>query len=234
MSVSRVLALSPHSDDLAFSLGGALVEGRLAGCMPLTIFSTSAYTPAEPFGDSRLITPRRKGEDRCFFTACRVETVLWLDLTDAPLRRGIAPEEVFDAPLREEEVAGVQEALRAFLSPGTLIAAPLALGGHLDHRTVCAAACRLLGSGRFLGLFYEDLPYAAFIEGEGIEARVGELEKAFGMRLEPHCWARESVEAGKRLAAACYSSQVEDGTLRALLAHGSRVGGERVWKAGLL
>src|ERR1700731_656508 len=80
-----------------------------------------------------------------------------LNVKDAPLRLHCGIEEVFAAGGNpaDKAMGKIQKALE---SAGAVVL-PLALGGHVDHRTALEAALRLLTPERPCA-FYEDLPYA--------------------------------------------------------------------------
>lgn len=224
-------ALGAHSDDLAFSLAGAFRDGRLAGCRPVTVFSRSAYTPARPAGDAVRVTALRKAEDERFFAATAAAPPLWLDLEDAPLRGAGA---VFHAPMATDDRAAVRRALARLPAGGTLVV-PLSLGGHVDHRLVCGAGCERLRAGTHSLIFYEDLPYAAFLGAEAIAARVRRLSRRLGRPLVPELWTSPRLAEAKRWAVASYPSQTDAATLAHLLRHAWRVSpdgppAERVWR----
>jgi hypothetical protein len=85
----------------------------------------------------------------------------------------------------------VADTVLEMLGPGTVLHAPLAAGGHVDHRLVRAAASSLVGRGAVVR-FYEDFPYR--------------LRPADHVGLRP---AHSPVDMPGWLgAAACYGSQV--------------------------
>ncbi|MGE0081683.1 MAG: PIG-L deacetylase family protein [Thiohalomonadaceae bacterium] len=227
------LVLGAHSDDLAFSLGAAFHDGRLAGCRPVTVFSRTAYTPAEPGGDVERTSALRAAEDRAFFAGCPVAVPVWLGQSDAPLR-DLAGETVFTAPVCRETVAQVRHALAPLLAAARTVLAPLALGGHVDHRILHQLACTLHREGRHRVIFYEDLPYAAFMAMPAIEASAEAVSRELATALCAEHWPSPSLAEAKRRVVQCYASQCDDGTLPALLAHARRLAerglpAERVW-----
>jgi LmbE family N-acetylglucosaminyl deacetylase len=122
------------------------------------MFHTLWGSGASPVGD-------RRSEDRM---ACgRLDaSVLHLEFPDAIYRHGpagvalYASEETLLGRLAPEEAGLVRrlaERLESACPPGASIYAPLAIGGHVDHRLTRAAAERL---GRPL-FYYRDFPYAS-------------------------------------------------------------------------
>lgn len=229
-----LFGLGAHSDDLAFSLGAALWDGRLAGCRPVTVFSRSGYTLKLPNGDPDRVSALRKAEDKKFFSLTGADVLLWLDQPDAPLRRAFVSDTVFSAPLSEDELAAVYGKVVSAIPGSATLLAPLALGGHVDHRTVLGVACRLYVQGSHEVFFYEDLPYAAFMELPALEARVHALERELGITLRPIFWPSLTLHSAKQWAVESYASQCDEYSLDPLLYHSQRLHssalcGERVW-----
>jgi LmbE family N-acetylglucosaminyl deacetylase len=227
-------ALGAHSDDLAFSLGAAFMDGRLAGCRPVTVFSRSTWLQGAGEGDVAAVSARRTEEDRRFFSHTKAGAPLWLDLPDAPLRDITAEAGVFDAPVRTEELRTVQRALAAVLDPGARLLVPLGLGGHVDHRLVRDAACSLCVEAGHSLLLYEDLPYAAFLEAPDIERFVDAFARRLGTTLVPLVWASPCLAEAKAWAVVSYASQTDGSSLGHLMRHASRLRPgemvERVWR----
>ena len=173
------LLLSPHLDDVAFSCGGAASALCRRGwrVVVATVFTASVADPdgfaltcqldkgLPPGADYMAI---RRGEDEA---ACRalgpgVEP-RWLGLAEAPHRGYESPAALF-ADARDDDPAGDDAArligaLVGELAPD-LVLAPRAVGGHVDHRQVVAAALGLGGLGDRLA-WYLDLPYAERFPG---------------------------------------------------------------------
>lgn len=223
--MTKTLLLSPHSDDLAFSIGGRLLEGSLGTVLPLTIFSISNYSRRHPPAEVDRISRRRKTEDRRFF--CRIPGALapaWLNCLDAPLRHGAATEEEVDLLARQ---------IAPWLAEGDRLAAPLALGGHPDHLLTHHAASRFFAGGT-AGFFYEDLPYAAGCSLAEISAVAAEAGSACGLVLRPDLRASPAIAVAREWAVRCYRSQTGPESCRQLLDHPRRLGtgpmpAERIW-----
>lgn len=160
--------LSPHSDDVCFSLG-LQACARSKGTL-LTVFPVSSYTAATPHGDrnrSAAITQLRLDEDSVFARAARLRAC-YLPYQDAQMR-GQAP---FD-PRPAIGLVGAIEArlVKALMSPMigrrpgqfAWLFCPAAIGGHVDHIAVLLAVLKhrdILGKHYRLA-FYEDLHYAS-------------------------------------------------------------------------
>jgi len=163
--------LSPHPDDVCYSLG-ILASRRKAGTL-LTVCSSSRFAVStivlsqDPTERLRQVTALRKSEDRRFADSVGLQLVS-LGLADAPVR-GRKPSDnshisedatYFEGPMLQAiqaAGAGRPPALRPWLF------CPLGVGGHADHLTVLAVVLKNLEQLRSTHrlAFYEDLPYAS-------------------------------------------------------------------------
>ncbi|AFL88673.1 putative LmbE-like protein [Terriglobus roseus DSM 18391] len=212
----RVLVLSPHRDDAAFSCGLILHELLSAGhsVSIVNVCTVSRYAPyasQDSHDVTRLVTALRMREDLVFIqtilraTGAKSDQVHLGDLAwqDLPIRWGTEDaHSLSPADLRQDEV---QSLARSFASlPFTdLVLAPMALGGHIDHRLVYEAARHTFSSARLL--FYEDLPYACRMSADKRENSAlspGQVLQEAWFPLEP------ASAASKRDYAMCYPSQI--------------------------
>jgi LmbE family N-acetylglucosaminyl deacetylase len=173
--------LSPHLDDAVLSCGGVIhrqvVEGDsvlvltiLAGEGPATL-SAFALLQHAYWGNPRQPLALRRAEDVAALTVLGAE---WYHLgyLDAVYRAAgdrwlYADLEALFGPVKPGDPLALAQAdlvaqLAGFLAaPGTVtVYAPLAVGGHVDHRIVNGAALRLAKRG-YRVAFYEDYPYAS-------------------------------------------------------------------------
>jgi LmbE family N-acetylglucosaminyl deacetylase len=176
----RWLVLSPHLDDAALSVGGALAGWADAGESPAVV-TVCAGQPAGPLTDFARFQHARWGDPADLVAARRAEDQqalallgarpVWLDVpdciyrgdryaTEAGLFGPIAPDE---GPL-VEAIAGTVAALWSATARATVVA-PLGIGNHVDHQLTRAAADRLAARGVPL-LWYEDFPYVVRPGGE--------------------------------------------------------------------
>jgi len=167
--VSPDVYVSPHSDDICFSLG-AFARKRGGGIL-LTVFPNSAYLAPRPDRLSPVssddVTRTRMSEDRAFAAACNL-AARFLALGCASFY-GKPP---FDLAGVHEKAAGTEATLmQALLEiPGETGAAarpwlfcPTGIGGHVDHVAVLMVVIRNLERlrSRYRIAFYEDLYYAS-------------------------------------------------------------------------
>jgi LmbE family N-acetylglucosaminyl deacetylase len=164
----RDVYLSPHCDDIAFSLG-SFAAARGAGRL-VTVFTYSNFTLDPGLADlsPAAVTEWRWREEQKFAAACGM-TQTNLGMQEAPLRGRPA----MDYTRAGEELAAfspvilpalldMQDERPAALRPWLF--APMGLGGHLDHAIILQliAVNRAALARRFRVAFYEDLPYASW------------------------------------------------------------------------
>lgn len=166
--MTHVVAISPHLDDAAFSVGGLLAAHARAGDRVTIVTCFTGNVPA-PTGFAlacqldKGLAPEvdymalRRAEDRA---ACAVigATPVHLPLLEAP-HRGYASAPDLFAARRDDDtmLAPLTEALAAqvaALSPELLLG-PLAIGNHVDHWLVREALAALPAPT----LLWEDWPY---------------------------------------------------------------------------
>ena len=160
----RVVAVSPHLDDAAFSAGGTLAALADAGHEVTVVTCFTASVPG-PTGfalacqlDKGLpadvdYMALRRDEDAAAMAVLGA-TPLHLDLPEAPHRGYGSAAELFAGVHDGDEVwRTVRDLLEAV--PGDLWLAPQGLGSHVDHLQVLRAVA---GTGRPV-LWWRDSPY---------------------------------------------------------------------------
>jgi LmbE family N-acetylglucosaminyl deacetylase len=225
-----LLVLSPHRDDAAFSLALSLKRWITTGAEidVLNFFTRSGYAPYACEGAD--IPAVRASEDaralRALDKRIRLRS---LPLLDAPLRLpidfgSITNPDVF-SPLAEE-VEGLARTIRR-VSRLSLILAPLALGEHIDHRTVRDAAFASADPKRIA--FYEDLPYAAWTPESAQRQRVSEIERRLRVSLFPARQHSHDLRWKGRIVR-LYRSQIDDRMTELIARYGEKyAGAERIW-----
>ena len=169
--------LSPHCDDVCFSLISHIMQRWSAGVL-LTVFTRSncinngEQIVAGGFDElplaeriARVSEVRRREDER--FAAMAGLTRINCGLDEAPVRG----REPFDASFAREDTrrfaATIMDKIRSMTvlpvghSPG--LYCPMGIGGHVDHLVVRNAVLENLVElrGLYAVNFYEDLPYAS-------------------------------------------------------------------------
>ncbi|MFD9477507.1 MULTISPECIES: PIG-L deacetylase family protein [Streptomyces] len=218
----RVLLVSPHPDDVAWSIGGIVERlGAFADLTVCTVFGETRWAPGSNVHGSPVAGKLRESEDRAWArrVGARIE---WLRHPDASLRGYDDDSELggLPEPVLVAQIAHGLTALTAALEPA-LVLAPRAIGAHVDHETVRLAVDDIRRRVPLATAWYEDLPYTA-----------GRETPPLGMPFTVDVTAQW---AAKETAARLHASQLPDEVLPDIRAHALTVGGgslrlaERLW-----
>ena len=228
----QIAVLSPHRDDAAFSCGLA-IRALLATKSEVSIINlctVSIYAPYLPTDNGeriqQVMTAREK-EDLLFAEKVTVDAkanpkcLSFIDLgwKDGPLRWSVPDEQMLELiPIRSEEVDALAQSLRRF-SGSDLVFAPLAFGGHLDHRLMNEAASITIPQDSLL--FYEDLPYACS------SFTVRKCQSSLNHADAGDAWMSTALNfpGAKMKYAACYASQIAMELAKGMEAHAEQLGG---------
>ncbi|KPL81392.1 hypothetical protein SE18_22355 [Herpetosiphon geysericola] len=239
------ICLSPHFDDAALSLGGALAGWHAAGerCLIVTICSAppsgelnsfAAYLH-ERWGAASDPIAIRRAEDQAAADRLGAD-LLFLEQHDAIYRHAAydSVEAIFGTPmpndlLWESLTSQLQDLAKQY--PAAQWYAPLAVGNHVDHQITHGVAAKVLSN---VG-WYEDLPYSA--RNNAREHRLAQVQPTLDQVIQI-----EQTLATKLAAVADYASQMVElfGTvesmqqeLRAYAASVAEHGfAERLWRGG--
>ncbi len=232
----HAVIVSPHCDDMAFSLGGSLLGSSL-GPNPLivNVFNVTFFTRIESeYGNIELTTRRRKNEELRAGAKVGAQT-LFIDLAEYMIRNPDATlERAFNPDFIPEQDPVFKRVLKALLAlhnqhPDAHWLFPLAVGSHVDHIIVRNVGCYILSElpDSRIG-FYEDLPYAAVHPADRMAEHASKLA---GVGLQPvRLGIQPAVKKIELLMT--YESQVGVQEVKALLDFHSRVAYETVWTAG--
>ncbi|WP_082640956.1 PIG-L family deacetylase [Marinobacter sp. P4B1] len=213
---SRILFVSPHFDDVAFSCAG-LVHHLVSTCETRVVWATVfSHGRPRPQGFAlRCQTtkgiPRevdymaiRRQEDRNCGVLLKIEEAINLGFLEAPHRGYRSAKKLFGPLLRHDEqrlLRAVGQALARLacdLSAYRVIA-PLGLGGHVDHVLVSRAAEMAFAPARLL--YYADSPYLLRCSRSDLRSRT--------LGMTAHVLDVGAVSAERAAAYACYASQLD-------------------------
>lgn len=170
----KTLLFSPHSDDIAYSLGGTLLSGFFENSLMVTVFTKSTFSPRILLNSEEEITQKRIQEDSNFAKSVGL-FLMSLSFPEPPLRGLETDYKIFNADAYSDPIFNsVYEAIYNIIAsyPSSLVVSPLALGNHIDHKIVllcCLKACEVLKNPI---LFYEDLPYVAGMTFKQIQEHI--------------------------------------------------------------
>ncbi|MCK8455576.1 PIG-L deacetylase family protein [Sphingomonas faeni] len=225
----KLLAISPHLDDAAFSAGG-LLASRVDQGWDVTVATCFTGNVAQPTGfalacqlDKGLgadvdYMALRRAEDHAACAALGARAV-HLPFLEAPHRGYTSAAMLFAARLPDDRIVDdVATALTGLLAAERpdLVLGPLCLGHHVDHHVVLDAMRQTCAAQAVL--LWEDWPYA------DREARVA-AEPAVIERLTPETRARRIA------ACAAYTSQLgfQFGGVEAMIERTGRIAEERYY-----
>jgi hypothetical protein len=157
-----------------------------------------------------------------------------LNLKDAPIRLRCPLEEVHDTPVNPEDPAieKIRKALARQSEAGNVeaLVLPLALGHHVDHLAVLAAALPL--TINLPSAFYEDLPYAATHPSVAVDLQALREDVTHRLHepLSPILIQRPSAVELKCRLILGYASQIDHEAVSLISEFANRYnGGERLW-----
>jgi LmbE family N-acetylglucosaminyl deacetylase len=245
----KILVLSPHRDDAAFSLSIAITNWLTArhSVTVLNVFTRSRHAP---FSDAAFVhendelsyvSAMRLREDEHFLRRITQNLqkglkanlhMVDLNLKDAPIRLRCSLEELSDIPVNpaDPSIEKIRKALTKQSEAGAMeaLVLPAALGNHIDHLTVREAAMHL--TTVLPSAFYEDLPYATTCPSAATDLdRLRDAAATLKEPLSPVIYQIESAVEFKRRLVLGYASQIDNeiGTLISDFA--TRYNGERLW-----
>jgi len=246
----KILILSPHRDDAAFSLSIAIANWLTARhtVTILNVFTRSRYAPYSDAAfvhendELSYVSAMRLREDEHFLRRITQNLpkglksnlhMIDLNLKDAPIRLRIPLEDLSDTPVNptDSAIEKVRRALTKQSEAGAMeaLVLPAALGNHVDHLTVREAAASFTVA--IPSAFYEDLPYAA--THPSATADLDALQNAATQRNEPLgpvVYTIESAFEFKRRLVLGYASQIDNEAGSLISGFANRYdGGERLW-----
>lgn len=212
LKTGRNVFLSPHYDDIAFSLGmlaTTIGHGTLINLFTRSLNLPNAEIAASGDWDVASISALRDDEDARFADAAGLDR-LKLDLEEPPLR-GRHPKDL--AGLEEDmgqlraPLLDTLNAIAANTSAPINLFCPGAIGRHINHyatmRVVTDFMPRL--GERYRVLFYEDLPYSSSFRRRALG--LGRLSERVPGRLERHYLDVGASLPDKLAMVAAYHSQ---------------------------
>jgi len=198
----------------------------------VTCFTISNFAPYGGSTDIEVVTGIRAAEDREFAARLGIsESVIDLGRLDAPIRLRRHFTRVcaggWLSGQDKNEIDEVSRLIDLAVPTGALIV-PLAVGDHIDHRIVNAAAVKA-GANRIAG-FYEDLPYSISACSSEILIKLRDAERQIRSSLVPIHILDPERGAAKFYLISAYKSQLPPPDLLRIASHRSHGQfGERLW-----
>jgi LmbE family N-acetylglucosaminyl deacetylase len=232
MMGARILLLSPHADDIAYSVGGivALLCTR-AEIQLMTVFGRSGWTCSLEHSQISVdaVSALRESEDRAYCERRGIDYASF-SYSDSLAMGYDEAMELTIAPNHDPRTAEIVEHIGDFVARHAprVVLAPCGVGGHVDHRIVRTAAQALREVDVFL---YEDIPYSAGLSLPALKRQLTEEALAPAMTVDI-----ESVVRDKCDDMWSYRSQTTEAAVAAMLLHSGRIGAgaaryaERLWR----
>jgi LmbE family N-acetylglucosaminyl deacetylase len=181
----KTILVSPHSDDIAYSIGGTVLQNIFTGpLLMVTVFTRSNYSPCIKIYNSEIISRIRHLEDVTFADKLKIEFQRF-NFSEPPLR-GYSRREIFANynPASDPIYTEVYDALSTLIqsSQCELIVSPMGLGNHIDHNIVCNICCRIAKENNIRIVFYEDLQYASLLTLKQIKIRAHSISPYIKLR----------------------------------------------------
>ncbi len=176
----KTLLVSPHPDDIAISIGGALLQDFfMKPIMMVTIFTKSNYSPKIKTNNIEMSSKIRQLEDIEFISKVKID-YLHFEFSEPPLR-GYSHDGMFKCnepesdPLYEEIYNSLSKLIRSY--PFELIVSPIGLGNHIDHIMTCDICFKIARENNIKIIFYEELPYASFLSFKQIKIKANSISQ---------------------------------------------------------
>lgn len=236
----RTILISPHSDDIAYSLGGALLENYFEKpAIMITVFTRSSFSPRLKLTDPEEITRIRSLEDIEYTKKICIEFSSF-HYPEAPLRGKTSHKDIFENsdplsdPIYREVYQSLLKLIKSF--PDTLVVCPMSLGNNIDHILVFEACSSICQENNIRISYYEDVPYVALLSLKQIENKALEINP----KLKPININVTSTFHGKLSNLKLYKTQIGRNVPKGVFTHAARLGVkneeiiETLWKNELL
>ncbi len=210
LAATGAVVVSPHCDDAAFSLGGAIAAGALGPFAVINLFSRTSFT-LQGMGGVDDVSNLRKAEEAAALAPC-ARRIAFLDYDDWCL--GTRGQVELAGALRARACDAITR-LAADMRTHALLF-PMGIGAHPDHIAAHRLA-GLFGDAWRVG-FYEDLPYAALAGPQGDQTPDGLAAQLIGGELD-----------GKLALLSHYRTQIAKPLLTAVSQYHHQTGGERIF-----
>jgi LmbE family N-acetylglucosaminyl deacetylase len=212
----KVFILSPHSDDVALSMGGMVARLALDELVIVNCFGTSCFTD---LSDTRATTDMRRRSEEAYAEYLGAE-LIWLGLPDTNVRG-----EMGKRTLEFNEESALRRELRRRLLEivprDSQVYAPLGIGGHADHLH-CRDVARMIFTSV---IYYEDQPYSQMLGGPTATCRTAYQLlpglRTYEVELDPRELANKTT--GWRF----YSTYVPEAWGEGAIAYASALGMKR-------
>ncbi|MDD3245966.1 MAG: PIG-L family deacetylase [Methanosarcina sp.] len=235
----KTILISPHSDDIAYSLGGSLLKNHFEKpVISVTVFTKSNFSPRLKLTDPEEITRTRYLEDIEFTKKIGIEYKSF-QFPEPPLRGRTSHKEISKSdpyldPIYNEVYLSLSELIKSY--PNALVVSPMSLGDNIDHRIVFESCVSICKENNRKITFYEDVPYVSLLTLKQVKNKAFEINA----NLKPSKIDITSTFYEKLKNLKLYKTQIGRKVPKGVLTHAARLGIknenfiEFVWKNKLL
>ncbi|MGB9940437.1 PIG-L deacetylase family protein [Methanosarcina sp.] len=220
----KTILISPHSDDIAYSLGGALLKNYFEKPVVLvTVFMRSSFSPRLKLIDPEEITRIRRLEDIEFTKKIGIRYESF-HFPEAPLRGKTSYEDIFgnsdpfSDPIYEDVYHSLLKLIKS--SPDAVVVSPMSLGNNIDHLIIFEACSSICQENNIKISYYEDVPYASLLTLEQIKNKAFKISP----RLKPCSIDITSMLHGKLANLKIYKTQIGRKIPKGVFTHAARIG----------
>ena len=216
----KTILISPHSDDIAYSIGGALLHNFFKRpILMLTVFTKSNYSPSIKMSNSEIISKVRCLEDVEFADKLQIKLQSF-NFSEPPLR-GYSHKEMFTSnhnsdPVYTEVYFALSKLIKLYQCE--LIVSPMGLGNHVDHINLSNICNRIAKENNLQIVFYEDLHYASHLTLKRIKERANTISpnlQYYNINITPKFYNKlENVELYKTQASRASNIMIKLHALR--------------------
>lgn len=233
MSNPKIILLSPHCDDIAFSISGTvkLFFSKKVDILLVNIFNLSSYHLSS-YKTAKSTSRVRYVEDKKFATKLSLKKID-LNFPDSSILKHTDHSELICAPT-DSRLPSLKLKLYDLFSKinAYKIFCPLGIGGHIDHKMVKEICLEFYQNNYKHLIFYEDLPYATSSNLDEIDSFI---KKSTNIILHPQYINITKVWSLKEEAICIYKSQVSKAILTRIKKYAQRISinknelYERIW-----
>jgi hypothetical protein len=216
--------LSPHFDDIAFSIGElarTIKAGTIINCFTRTSYHNAGEQAGSPEARVEKVSAMRSAEDLVFAETCNLQRVD-LRCEDASLR-GRRPNDLSGLDddclqLRTKLFKALDQQLASASASVVNLFCPAAFGMHVQHRATqrvfldwLSDKVRQKASAHIRVFFYEDLPYSSKIQNRpsGIFRLLATTSRLFPARKLHRIALLHPPESEKLALCGIYASQLK-------------------------
>ncbi|MCU0323185.1 MAG: PIG-L family deacetylase [Chitinophagaceae bacterium] len=220
----KIILLSPHIDDIAFSMSGFLYQLTTKGynIFLINIFNNSIY--CLPEFKTACINKQREMEDQKFVKQFNLNKIN-LNLNDSSILKHTVLSETICVPndFRRKKVYKLFVKIFNIIKPSKIFC-PIGIGGHIDHRMVKEVCLEVNYNMVQKIFFYEDLPYVYNYTPKHIS---NIIEKTTTLKLVPQYHDISNIWLVKERSIAFYESQINQSIISSIKNYAKSLGNNR-------